>query len=69
MYDLNGNTLSNKIKVCDSGLYGAKALGDVNANGTGDVAFRVSNDGYYLYVYFMFTNGYVVCAQFDCISM
>ena len=69
MYDLNGNTLSSKIKVCDPGLYGAKALGEQNANGTGDVAFRVSSDGYYLYVYFMFTNGYVVCAQFDCISM
>lgn len=69
MYDLNGNTLTNKIKVCDSGLYGAKAFGGQNANGTGDVAFRVSSDGYYLYAYFMFTNGYVVCVQYDCISM
>ena len=59
----------NTIKVCDSGIYGAKALGEQNPNGTGDVAFGVSKDGYYLYAYFMFTNGYVVCAQFDCIDM
>lgn len=69
MYDLTGSSLSNTIKVCDAGLYGARALGEQNPNGTGDVAFRVSKDGYYLYAYFMFTNGYVVCAQFDCIDM
>ena len=51
--------------------YGAKAVSPVvaNANGTGDVALRVSDDGYYLYLYFMFTNGYVVGYQFDCIDM
>lgn len=69
LYDLNGNSLTSKIKVCDSGVYGAKALGEQNANGTGDVAFKASADGYYLYVYFMFTNGYVVCVQYDCIDM
>lgn len=69
MYDLIGSSLSSKIKVCDSGIYGAKALGEQNSNGTGDVAFKASTDGYYLYVYFMFTNGYVVCVQFDCIDM
>ncbi len=51
--------------------YGAKAVTPVvaNGNGTGDVALRVSDDGYYLYLYFMFTNGYVVGYQFDCIDM
>lgn len=51
--------------------YGAKAVTPVvaNANGTGDVALRVSDNGYYLYVYFMFTNGYVVGYQFDAIDM
>lgn len=51
--------------------YGAKAVTPVvaNGNGTGDVALRVSEDGYYLYLYFMFTNGYVVGYQFDCIDM
>lgn len=69
MYDLNGNSLTNKIHVCDSGIYGAKALGELNGNATSDVAFKASSDGYYLYVYFMFTNGYVVCVQYDCIDM
>src|SRR5690606_13617307 len=51
--------------------YGAKAVTPVvaNGNGTGDVALRVSDDGYYLYLYFMFANGYVVGYQFDCIDM
>lgn len=51
--------------------YGAKAVTPVvpNANGTGDVALKVSEDGFYLYLYFMFTNGYVVGYQFDCIDM
>lgn len=51
--------------------YGPKAISPVvaNANGTGDVALRVSEDGFYLYLYFMFTNGYVVGYQFDCIDM
>lgn len=40
----------------------------VNGTGTGDVALKVSPDGYYLYAYFMFTNGYVVCYRFDCIE-
>ncbi|MBP1613298.1 MAG: hypothetical protein H6Q13_746 [Bacteroidetes bacterium] len=69
MYDLNTNSLSTTIEVCETGIYGAKALGTQNSNATGDVAFKVSEDGYYLYVYFMFTNGYVVCVQYDCIDM
>lgn len=69
LYDLSTGGLSTLIKVCDSGIYGGKNLGVANANGTGDVAFKVSENGYYLYVYFMFTNGYVVCTQFDCIDM
>ncbi|HBG39981.1 MAG TPA: DUF5018 domain-containing protein [Porphyromonadaceae bacterium] len=40
-----------------------------NGNGTGDVAFVQSADGFFLYVYFMFTNGYIVGVQFDCIDM
>jgi hypothetical protein len=52
------------------GRYGPNALGlAANGNGTADVAFRASDDGYYLYFYFMFTNGYVVGVQFDCIDM
>lgn len=52
------------------GKYGANAIGAaVNGNGTSDVAFRVSDDGYFLYLYFMFTNGYLVGVQFDCVDM
>lgn len=69
MYDLIGSTLDDKIYVCESGIYGAKALGGQNPNATGDVVFKVSENGYYLYVYFMFTDGYVVGVQYDCISM
>lgn len=54
----------------ERGTYGRSATGEAaNGNGTGDVALRVSPDGFYLYLYFMFTNGYVVGYQFDCIQM
>lgn len=45
------------------------SLGIQNSNGTGDVAFKVSADGYYLYVYFMYTNGHAVCYRFDCFDI
>ena len=75
LFDLSGNSLTNQpVKFGSDGLgvngnYGAKALGKQNANGTGDVALKVSSDGYYLYIYFMFTNGYIGCVQCDCIDM
>ena len=75
LFDLAGNSLDNQpINFGSDGLgvngnYGAKALGNQNANGTGDVALKVSSNGYYLYIYFMFTNGYVGCVQCDCIDM
>lgn len=47
--------------------FGARDLG---VRGTSsDVYMRVSDNGYYLYLYFMFTDGYVVGYQFDCIKM
>lgn len=46
-----------------------KGVGAANANAAGDVAFVQSPDGYFLYVYFMFTNGYIVGVQFDCIDL
>ena len=51
--------------------YGAKAIQPVveNTNGGGDVALRVSENGYFLYLYFMFCNGFVVGYQFDCVDM
>ncbi len=69
-----GNLDTHAIDFTETGMnidgnYGAKALGLVNGNGTGDVRFHVSEDGFYMYIYFMFTNGYVGCVQVDCIDM
>jgi hypothetical protein len=69
--NLDTRTCKSVVWECDRDKYGAKGVTPVvaNGNGTGDVALRVSEDGYYLYLYFMFTNGYVVGYQFDCIDM
>ncbi len=53
----------------DAGKYGGKDNTQNNANGTGDVLLQPSEDGYYLYLFFMFTNGQVGCVQFDCIDL
>jgi len=51
-------------------IYGPYRNGwPVNSNWYGDVVFYESTDGYYLYLYFMFGNGYIVGVQFDCIDM
>lgn len=63
------NTFVEPIWSSQIGVYGGKDNGGQNANGTGDVILKVSNDGYYMYLYFMFTNGCVACVQFDCIDM
>ncbi len=75
LFDVAGGTLGNQpLNFGPDGLnifgnYGGNAAGVQNANGTGDVALRVSPDGYYMYIYFMFTNGYVGCISCDCIDM
>ena len=40
-----------------------------NANGTGDVLLRVSDDGYKMILYIMATNGGVAAYEFDCIDL
>jgi hypothetical protein len=69
--NLETKTCKAVVWESDRDKYGAKAIAPVvaNGNGTGDVALKVSSDGYYMYLYFMFTNGYVVGYQFDCIDM
>ncbi len=62
-------SFASPVWQCDAGKYGGKENGGQNANGTGDVQLKVSEDGYFMYLYFMFTNGAVVCVQFDCIDM
>jgi hypothetical protein len=63
------STFTEPIWTTPIGTYGGKDNGGTNTNGTGDVILKVSNDGYYMYLYFMFTNGCVVCVQYDCIDM
>lgn len=69
--NLETNTCKSVVWESDRDKYGAKGVTPLvaNGNGTGDVALKVSDDGYYMYLYFMFTNGYVVGYQFDCIDM
>jgi len=69
--NLETNTCKSVVWESDRDKYGAKGVTPLvaNGNGTGDVALKVSADGYYMYLYFMFTNGYVVGYQFDCIDM
>ncbi len=69
--NLETKTCKSVVWECDRDKYGPKGISPVvaNGNGTGDVALRVSEDGYFMYLYFMFTNGYVVGYQFDCIDM
>ncbi len=70
LYDASSTTaFGTPIWKAPIGTYGGKDNGGQNANGTGDVALQVSDNGYYLYLYFMFTNGQVVCVQYDCIDM
>lgn len=70
LYDVSTTGgLAAPIWKCPAGTYGGKDNGGANANGTGDVALKVSDNGYYMYLYFMFTNGCVVCVQYDCIAM
>jgi len=70
LYDVSStSTMGASVWKADIGKYGGKENGGQNANGTGDVALKVSDNGYYMYLYFMFTNGCVVCVQYDCISM
>lgn len=69
LYDASANNLADIIWKCDHGTYGSMAVsGTPNANYGGDVALRVSDDGFFMYLYFMFCDGYVVCVQFDCIQ-
>ncbi len=70
LYDVSStSTFGTPVWSAPKGTYGGKDNAGPNGNGTGDVALKVSDDGYYMYLYFMFTNGCVVCVQFDCIDI
>lgn len=65
--NLEKKTVGAVVWEAEKGKYGARAL--ASQGSAADVLLRVSDNGYYLYLYFMFTNGYVVAYQFDCIKM
>lgn len=69
LHDANAaTTFTEPIWTTPIGTYGGKDNGGTNTNGTGDAILKVSADGYYMYLYFIFTNGCVVCVQYDCID-
>lgn len=64
------NTSPSLVWAAPKGTYGPSAAqGAANANATADVALTTSANGYFIYMYFMFTNGYVVGVQFDCVDL
>ncbi len=77
MYNLATNDLSTEAidfsaeGVNLKGNYGATAASNLNdrAGNGGDVCFFVSPDGFYLYIFFEFCNGYVGAVRADCIDM
>lgn len=78
MYNLSTNDLSTEeidfskaSGINLQGNYGATAASNTNdrAGNGGDVRFFVSPDGFYLYIFFEFCNGYVGAVRADCIDM
>ena len=76
MYDLGSGAMSTPVfDFTDSGLninrqYGASAAGAVGRGGNAnDVLLHASPDGFYMYIFFMFTNGSVGCIRTDCIDV
>lgn len=53
----------------EDSLYGAMAAGNVGkAVNCNDARLWVSDTGFYMYGYFLFTNGYIGCIRVDCIK-
>lgn len=70
LYDLSDGNLDNLLWESETGVYGSMAtIVEANGNACSDVALRVSDDGYYMYLYFFFAGGRLVCVQFDCLDM
>ena len=76
VYDLtSGDLATSPVDFGTSGLnfinnYGALLCGATGlARNGSDVKFSVAANGVYLYIYFLFANGYVGCVQVDCLDM
>lgn len=75
LMDVSGSNLTtHAVDFSDTGMglngnYGGKAGGTKGqAGNANDMRLWVSSDGYYMYCYFMFTNGYIGCVRVDCID-
>lgn len=64
LYDISTVGQFSSISSLDLAAMTAKA----NGSGLMDVVMTVSEDGVYMYVYAMFTNGAVGCIRYDCLD-
>ena len=70
LYDLGDANLDNIVWNSEAGIYGSMSnITQANGNACSDVALRLSDNGYYMYAYFFFAGGQLVCVQFDCLDM
>ena len=70
LYDLGDANLDNIVWKSEVGIYGSmNSINQANGNACSDVALRLSDNGYYMYAYFFFAGGQLVCVQFDCLDM
>lgn len=79
MYDVSAGDMNTQAIKFDGSAGGVNLKSNYsapNAAGTkdkagngGDVMFYGDPDGYYLYIFFEFPNGYVGCVRADCIDM
>lgn len=70
LYDLGDANLDNIVWKSELGIYGSmNNIAQANGNAYSDVALRLSDNGYYMYAYFFFAGGQLVCLQFDCLDM
>ena len=78
LIDVSGGDIKNELfRISDSdgaisltgNMYGAMAAGFTGAAGNAnDARLWVSSTGFYMYGYFLFTNGYIGCIRVDCIQ-
>ena len=70
LYDLGDANLDNIVWKSELGIYGSmNNIAQANGGACSDVALRLSDNGYYMYAYFFFAGGQLVCLQFDCLDM
>ncbi len=75
LMDVTGGELTaHAVDFSEKGLnldhnYGAQAAGNLGAAGPcNDMRLWVDPSGFYMYAYFMYSNGYIGCVRVDCIK-